>query len=319
MISSLSYIIGYLAQGGSTMNTHTLPQFQKFLISRKFIDDKYVPYFAYWASQFLAYSKNNGKLSADLLIQGFLEKLQESKSDWQVRQADRAIQIYLYHFCDKPTLAALGGSPKTSIRHLHPEDIVKKMREMLRLKHYSYKTERTYVNWVKNFFIYVNQHPSELPTPEKLNSKEVKNYLAYLAIKRRVSASTQNQAFNALLFLFRNILHIELTDMSTTLRAKRGQKLPVVLSVDEVQKLFQHLKGKNLLMLQLLYGAGLRITELLRLRIKDIDFDTNLIFVRSSKGDKDRSTILPEKLIQSLQEQCALCNVHWFVKSIITI
>lgn len=83
------------------------------------------------------------------------------------------------------------------------------MREVLRLKHYSYKTESTYVNWVKKFFIYVNQHPSGFPTPENLSSKEVKNYLTYLAIKRRVSASTQNQAFNALLYLFRNILHIE--------------------------------------------------------------------------------------------------------------
>jgi len=134
-----------------------------------------------------------------------------------------------------------------------------------------------------------------------LQSDDVREFLSYLAINKRVSASTQNQAFNALLFLFRVILNIELTDLDKTVRAKRGVKLPVVLSIEEVQKLFKHIKNTEALMVQLLYGSGLRLMELARLRVKDIDFGSNLIFVRDGKGDKDRSTILPEAIKLPLQ------------------
>jgi integron integrase len=120
-------------------------------------------------------------------------------------------------------------------------------------------------------------------------------------LKRRVSSSTQNQAFNALLFLFRNILEIELPDLSKTVRAKRGQKLPVVMSIEEVQALFENLQGLPLLMVQLIYGSGLRLMELFRLRVKDIDFGLNAINVRGAKGDKDRTTVLPEAVKKELQ------------------
>jgi site-specific recombinase XerD len=120
-------------------------------------------------------------------------------------------------------------------------------------------------------------------------------------MKQHVSSSTQNQAFNALLFLFRNILKIAIDDLSQTVRAKRGQRLPVVLSVEEVKEIFKHVEGTSLLILQLLYGSGLRLMELARLRVKDIDFSASLVFVRNSKGDKDRTTVLPESVTGSLR------------------
>jgi integron integrase len=123
-----------------------------------------------------------------------------------------------------------------------------------------------------------------------------------LAVEKKVSASTQNQAFNALLFLFRNVLKIEIEDLGSTIRAKRGPKLPVVLTVEEVRQLFSCMEGRQLLIAQIIYGAGLRLMELARLRVKDIDFGSGLIFVRASKGDKDRSTILPGAVREPLQE-----------------
>jgi integron integrase len=152
------------------------------------------------------------------------------------------------------------------------------------------------MDWVERFIDYTSNVKKKDVQSAGLDSEDIKDFLSYLALKRRVSASTQNQAFNALLFLFRDVLKIEPGDLSKTVRAKRGQRLPVTLSPEEVQKLFKHAKDLNLLILQLLYGSGLRLMELARLRVKDIDFASNLIFVRGSKGDKDRTTILPQTL-----------------------
>ncbi len=129
----------------------------------------------------------------------------------------------------------------------------------------------------------------------------MRDYLSFLALRKRVSSSTQNQAFNALLFLFRDVLKIALDSIGDSVRAKRGPKLPVVLTPNEVKEIFKHVSGKDKLMLQLLYGTGVRIAELACLRVKDIDFKSGLIFIRSGKGDKDRSTVLPEYLKADLR------------------
>ncbi|MDD5773952.1 MAG: integron integrase [bacterium] len=179
--------------------------------------------------------------------------------------------------------------------------MINKLRELIRLKHYSYSTEQTYIEWAKKFHKYILESKENKFEIDKLSSNDVQNYLSHLALKQRVSSSTQNQAFNALVFLFKNVLGIELNGLNDTVRAKRGQKLPVVLTVEEVQELFKHIEGKNLLIIQLLYGSGLRLMELARLRVKDIDFNSNLLFVRSGKGDKDRSTILPEFVKKDLK------------------
>jgi integron integrase len=278
-----------------------LPDFQTFLRQTFNIKDHQTPYYAGWVHQFLTHSKIRPDLKLDNRIQSFLDKMQTqyNKSDWQIRQADRAIRLYIFHFCDPQTRAVLGGCQDQTFQLSDDAILIKKTKEIIRLKHYSRKTERTYVQWIKRFLGYIKQ--KQKTRKESFSDQDVKNYLSYLALQQRVSASTQNQAFNALLFLYRNILRIELQDMSTTLRAKRGPKLPVVLTEDEVKQIFENTSGIHRLYLQFLYGAGLRISELVRLRVKDIDFTYNTVTVRSSKGDKDRTTVLPGRIKSNLQ------------------
>ena len=275
-----------------------LPDFQKFLRSRKLVPEKYVSYYAGWASKYLAFSNEHEDLSKDLKVENFLNHLKTKgkAADWQVRQAHSALQLYVNHFSDSGSQDLSGNKGNLSI-----SKAVDRMRKSIRIKHYSYSTERTYIEWAKKFYSYVMEVKKKDLNTSGLESEDVRDYLSYLALTKRVSASSQNQAFNALLFLFREVLGIGLTDLSKTVRAKRGQRLPVVLSPEEIQGLFSHAEGRSLLMLQLLYGAGLRLMELARLRVKDIDFHSNLIFVRSGKGDKDRSTILPETVKEQLQ------------------
>ena len=135
-----------------------------------------------------------------------------------------------------------------------------------------------------------------------LTSEDIRNFLSHLALTQKVASSTQNQAFNAILFLFRHVFHKDPENLGNTVRAKRGIKLPTVLSINEVKLIFAHMNGTNLLIAELLYGAGLRLMELARLRVKDIDFDSTTIFVRSGKGDNDRSTVLPRVVKVRLQK-----------------
>jgi integron integrase len=279
-----------------------LPEFQNFLLSRSLIPAKNTPFYAYWVSKFLEFSNRNQDLGSNLRVQKFLNRLRSQKKivDWQVKQAEEALRLYLHHFLDSKTSVLSPDGPQK--RFPDVSKILSNMRQALRIKHYSYRTERSYLEWAERFMDYTSQVKKKDVCAAGLNSGDVKDFLSYLAITKRVSSSTQNQAFNALLFLFRDVFEIELGDLSKTVRAKRGQKLPVVLSPEEVQSLFKHVNGLNLLILQLLYGSGLRLMELARLRVKDIDFGQYLIFVRGSKGDKDRTTILPQTIKDTLKK-----------------
>jgi integrase len=135
-----------------------------------------------------------------------------------------------------------------------------------------------------------------------LDETAVRDYLSHLAVRRRVASSTQNQAFNSLLFLFRNVLRTDLQDLSQTIRAKQGFRMPVVLTRDEVGRLFDQLEGRDLLIAHLLYGTGMRLMEVTRLRIQDVDFGMKSLLVRAGKGDKDRITLMPEAVLQPLQD-----------------
>jgi integron integrase len=278
------------------MENTILPDFQKFLLSRGFAPPKNVPFYANWVSKFIAFSNRHEELNDALLFEKFLDKLKSQKNtaDWQIRQARNAVQLYITHFMADKKPALQSGKPQKGRNIQDLSKIVQEMRKAIRIKHYSYSTERTYIDWVKRFFDYTLKIQKKDITTSGLESSDVRDYLSYLAMKRHVSSSTQNQAFNALLFLFREILRIGIDNLSQTIRAKRGQKLPVVLSVEEVQEILKHVEGTDLLILQLLYGSGLRLMELARLRVKDIDFGASLILVRNSKGDKDRATMLPE-------------------------
>jgi integron integrase len=172
--------------------------------------------------------------------------------------------------------------------------------EALRAGHYSRRTEKAYVGWIARYIRYHDKrHPAEL------GSEELEDFLSYLAIERRVAASTQNQALHALLFLYRRVLKIELPWLNGVVRAKKPARLPIVLSVDEVQRVLAELSGVHWLIGSLLYGSGLRLSECLSLRVKDLDFKLKQIVVRDGKGDKDRVTMLPRSIEPSLKAHLA--------------
>ena len=161
-------------------------------------------------------------------------------------------------------------------------------RDALRIKHYSPRTEGTYVQWVRNYILFHNKrHPKEMGIPE------IGQYLTHLATNQQVAASTQNQAFSAILFLYRHILNIQLDELQLAeLRPQRAKTVPIVLSKDEVKRLIANLSGTNKLIAQVMYGGGLRVMECMRLRVKDIDFENHQVIVRDGKGENDRFTIL---------------------------
>jgi integron integrase len=166
--------------------------------------------------------------------------------------------------------------------------LLDRVREALRIRHYSRRTEEAYVAWIRRYILFHGKrHPGELGGPE------VTRFLSSLAVDGRVAASTQNQALSALLFLYRDVLGVELPWLDDIVRAKRPTRLPVVLTRDEVRVVIRHLSGPPRLMACLLYGAGLRVLECCRLRVQDLDFAANQIVVRGGKGDKDRTTMLP--------------------------
>lgn len=172
------------------------------------------------------------------------------------------------------------------------------VKESIRLKHYSYKTEIAYLSWIKRYIIFHNKkHPSEL------TEKHIRQYLSYLAMERNVASSTQSQALNAIMYLYKNVLKIELGDIGEIEKAKRKINIPVVFTPTEAKNVLAQMKGVNKLMASLLYGTGMRLMECVRLRIKDVDFGNNRIIIRDAKGHKDRITVLPEKLIEPLKLQ----------------
>jgi integron integrase len=177
-------------------------------------------------------------------------------------------------------------------------------RERLRIKHYSLRTEQAYLHWVRRFiYFHSKRHPAGLGGPE------VERFLSDLATEGRVSASTQNQALAALLFLYREVLGKELPWMDGVVRAKRPARVPVVLSENEVRALLAQLDGKRWLVATLLYATGMRLLEGLHLRVKDVDFERREITVRDGKGGRDRRTMLPERLIEPLRSHLARVKV----------
>ena len=182
-----------------------------------------------------------------------------------------------------------GAAPKPKL--------LDRLCEALRSRHYSRRTEQTYCHWVKRFIYFHNvRHPAEMAEPE------INAYLTHLAVKEKVSASTQNQALSALLFLYRYVLDRKIGDLGEVIRARKPSRIPVVMTREEVKAVLGHLQGDKWLMASLMYGAGLRLMECLRLRIQDVDFARNEITVRDGKGAKDRITMLPVSLKMLLQK-----------------
>ncbi|MBI4456107.1 MAG: phage integrase N-terminal SAM-like domain-containing protein [Acidobacteria bacterium] len=192
--------------------------------------------------------------------------------------------------------------------------LVEQVREVIRIKHYSIRTEQAYLGWIKKYILFNNRrHPSEM------GPKEVSAFLSHLAIDRQVAACTQNQALSALLFLYRDVLKRPLGWLDDVARAKSSVHLPVVLTRQEVQSVLAFMEGSAWLMASLLYGAGLRLMECVRLRVKDVDFGYNQILVRDGKGNKDRVTVLPHSLEEPLRKHlilCQFCRQIWLLRTL---
>ena len=188
-----------------------------------------------------------------------------------------------------------GRSAADQMRWRRRPRLIEQMRQALRSKHYSRRTEQSYCNWVKRFLRF-----HKMRHPDKMGEAEINAFLSHLALRRKVSASTQNQALSAILFLYKGVLKREIRNLGDVIRARRRKHLPIVMTRDEVTDVFGRLEGQVWLMCSIMYGAGLRLTECLELRVQDIDFGSNQIVVRSGKGFKDRVTMLPQVVKRAL-------------------
>ncbi len=182
--------------------------------------------------------------------------------------------------------------------------LLDQLRNEIRFKHYSIRTEKAYVDWVKRFILFHDkQHP------EEMGEVEIKQFLNWLALKGKVAASTQNQALCSILFLYKNVINKEITWVENIKWAKRPRKLPVVFSESEIKKIMVLLDGIHWLVANIMYGAGLRLNECVSLRVQDIDFDYRQIMVRNAKGEKERATVLPDGLREDLRRQIEKVSV----------
>lgn len=201
-------------------------------------------------------------------------------------------------------LSALAGEEveiDPSLQALAPpfqaDMLLDRARHLIRLKHYSIRTEKSYLPWIQRYVLFHNNRD-----PKDMGGAEIEGFLSHLAVNLKVSASTQNQAFNALLFLYREVLKKELAESINAIRAKKPTRLPTVMTKDETMKVIAAVPPDQQLIIKLIYGSGLRLMECVRLRVKDIDFGNNHLLVRDAKGMKDRITVLPDNLKQLLRK-----------------
>ena len=286
-----------------------LSRFGEHLLRRQLVNSTNAPFYVRWVRKFLLEVPENASQSLQERLTGFLEGLRkDGREDWQVGQAEKALRIYFHNFQNQTKWQAADAAKvqPAADGSVAAVEVLAAMRDQLRLKQYSYRTEQTYADWVDRFFRYLDDAAGAKSARHVVTAPRIKDFLAWLVLRRNVGASTQNQAFNALLFMCREVLQLELGEMEQGLRAKTGRKLPVVMTQDEVCALLRKMSGRTRLMAQVIYAGGLRVMECCRLRFKDIDFDNNLIFVRSGKGNKDRSTLLAESLVSALRKHMEL-------------
>jgi integron integrase len=287
----------------------SLQPFGEFLLKAQLVKEKAAPYCVRWVRRFLSRPASDEPLADQ--VRRFCEDLERSRcEEWQVRQAEQALRIYFVHFLQRTDWHRQPTSTVLDERgHASPLAALELLRQRLRTRHYAYRTECSYADWVRRFFDYLAQRQG-VPHPS-VTSEAVREFATHLAVHRRVSASTQNQALSAVLFLCREVFGLEVDGLALATRAKRGTHLPVVLSVPEVAALLGAMRGTTWLMAALIYGGGLRVSECCALRIKDVDFDQGLIFVRDGKGAKDRSTLLAELGRDELRAQLQCAEVRY--------
>lgn len=272
---------------------HFLDHYRSYLQSKGIVPTKKIPFYVHWVNRYSHYRKSaKPGTDAEIATAQFLSQLEKSKEPWQVNQARDAVSLFLLYVerLNHPQRC------RSTESYISWKSASNQMVRMMRLRQLSIRTERTYLNWVHSF-----QRFSKGRSPDTLDGDLVKQYLTYLAAEKHVSASTQNQALNALLFFYRFVLDKDIGDLANVVRAKRTRRLPVVLTPSEINHLMKQLSGTNQLMARLIYGAGLRLAECLKLRIKDIDFERDRVTVLFGKGGKDRESILPESIKSDLK------------------
>ena len=263
-------------------------EFKRFLRERHRLPDKKIPFYQHWVARYHEYcEENHVNESESTALHSFMRYLGKNHEEWQVKQAQDAVKLFKYFQRQQQS--------KAQDKNLEEKDQWKKIEEetvkALRLRHRSLRTEKSYIGWLRRFYSFI-----EYKEVEKVNQADLKDFLSYLAVDCKLAASTQNQAFNAILFVFRHVLDLEITGLEETIRSKRKRTLPVVLSRQEILRVFDNLQGVHRLMAGIIYGGGLRLQECVSLRVKDIDFERNYLTIRAAKGDKDRQTLLPENL-----------------------
>jgi len=269
-----------------------ISEFQSYLLTTKHIKEKYIPYYVKWVSECYSYLTEpfENRLTSDKK-QGFLKHLSKNHEDWQVNQADYALRLYQFFLSrdQQDKQKYLVGKSDTW------KELEDETRTTLRLRHRSLSTEKTYLGWLRRFRGFIQEKATE-----HLEGKDLQDFLSHLAVDKKVSSSTQNQALNALVFVYKHVLDKDIENTINAVRARQKRRLPVVLSGREVAQIFDKMSGLHRFMAMLTYGCGLRLNECLSLRIKDVDLEQNMVIVRSGKGDEDRRTVLPERLKDEL-------------------
>jgi integron integrase len=214
-----------------------------------------------------------------------------------------AVQLQSQPLPGHPHPAALPTRPRPPRSRQSPlhgtlswDAVEDRIVSLMRLMHLSYRTEKSYLSWFGQFRSFVREKNCAA-----LTEQDLKNFLSFLAVERKVAGATQKLAFNALLFFYRHVLDVEVSGLSTVVRSKIGRRLPVVLSREEIRKVFSRMEGTHLLMATIIYGSGMRLQECLSLRVKDIDFSRNCLTIRGGKGNKDRETVLSERVAERLK------------------
>ena len=250
------------------INESTKQKLSAFISTRFKVKAHKIPYYLKWINQYLIFSKklqhdnDNPKLR-------YLNFLTSRYQNWQVEQADKAINIYMSFL---KNVIKKTDTNEPSLDNSNWDKVMFNMKNEIRLQNKSLKTEKSYLYWAKQFRNYADKKE-----PQIVNQTDVKAFLTYLVIERQVSISTQRQAFNAVLFLFRHILNKEITNLNTVAKAKSKRRLPVVLSAKEISEIIKHMYYPYKLLVEIIYGGGLRLSECLNLRIKDIDFKNNIL------------------------------------------
>ena len=263
--------------------------FREFLIEKGKVPEKQLKYYLKWVSNYNSFILHN----AGSDVSDFISSLEPQFQTWQLEQAEKAVNFYIYYIKTFKINKVIQPAEITTSW----EDVIIKTRKSCKFQHKSYSTEKSYIHWIYRFEKYLNSKQ-----PADVSENDVKNFLTYLAVQKGIAESTQKQAFIAILFLFRHILYKEITNLDNVAHSTQYKKLPLVLSAEEIKDIFRRMSGIYLTMAQLIYGGGLRLTECLSLRIRDLDFQRQCLTVRSGKGNKDRQTLLPESIIPELEK-----------------